>query len=256
MDRKKLTMGKYAAAAALGIALGVTGFKACSVLLERTPAHPPAQSVNARNYPRKGDGRCEASRGEANPDSSIFDLASCGYCGDGIPQQWETPAACPVDFTCGNGRLESHEIFSAYRLQEGRLVLSKREVTESCLDRSPLYCARDCASPSALPECPNSTRRPLILASVDKVFAIKGRFRSAVSAAGEDIVRVTISGRVSPDGRIEEAEVSASMKGAPYSLVPGGLAAEVAPVKSSRLPSPGEECSFGVRVSIPADRVK
>src|SRR4029453_7436113 len=72
------------------------------------PCPPCATCPPAVAAPVKGDGRCEIEKGEHDPSSPNWDPASCGFCGDGTHenQTWETIENCPVDFTCGNGRVE------------------------------------------------------------------------------------------------------------------------------------------------------
>jgi hypothetical protein len=71
---------------------------------------PPVKACPAP--PKKGDNKCELDKGEHDPwakDSkgeSVFDVESCGYCGDGIQQEHETAEECPIDFECGNGKVQ------------------------------------------------------------------------------------------------------------------------------------------------------
>jgi hypothetical protein len=126
---------------------------------------PPATACPTA--PVKDDGRCEVSKGEADPISPTFDPSSCGYCGDGIRQvmttsltgmrphldssgamvqevterQSETPDTCPVDFHCGNGKQDRNEPYSGWMpslTESGALTFSLIRITETSQD-----CARD-----------------------------------------------------------------------------------------------------------------
>ncbi len=118
--------------------------------------------------PVQGDGKCEVSKGEADPASPTFDRESCGYCGDGIRQVMttsqsgsrprideatgalvqdvterpsETPETCPYDFHCGNGKQDRNEPYAAWQESienPGTLTFTVAHVTETSQD-----CARD-----------------------------------------------------------------------------------------------------------------
>jgi hypothetical protein len=116
--------------------------------------------------PRAGDRLCEVAKGEADPYSATFDPESCGYCGDLIRQvkasQWstatinssfrtqnvterpsETLENCPVDFHCGNGRVDVNTVYGAVVSHEG-YSLETITITESCNLRSSHFCDVDC----------------------------------------------------------------------------------------------------------------
>jgi hypothetical protein len=121
--------------------------------------------------PKRGDQICQVRKGEADPFSANFDPASCGYCGDGIRQvninglhgsdvrtdengirtqdviqrPSETPAICPADFTCGDGKVQDRAPFGAWikpRLDNGPYslgIIRVSETKENCkLDTAPL----------------------------------------------------------------------------------------------------------------------
>ncbi|MEW6748187.1 MAG: hypothetical protein AB1295_00560 [Candidatus Micrarchaeota archaeon] len=83
--------------------------------------------------PKKGDGKCEAEKGENNPYSEKYD-ASCGYCGDGKQQEWENKDNCPVDFLCEKGTERYwRKTFAAFKPMEGgKLELTTVSVTKKC----------------------------------------------------------------------------------------------------------------------------
>ncbi len=256
MENRKLAITKYAAAAVLGVGLSVFCFKTCSVLLEHQPARQegrrPHKAARASPAPEKA---CEPSKGEADPASPNFDITNCGFCGDGIRQGWEDATKCRADFTCGNGTLESKAKLPAYRMVEGKLVMSEREVTETCAHRSPLFCAADCPTYAPAPSCPDKTLIPILVRTTDRLLENRAVFREPVSAGGGDVVFVALTGRVSNDGRLSGLEITASKRPEGYVLLPEDAAALIRPPASLRLPSPGEECTFSVPIAIPADKV-
>ncbi len=129
---------------------------------------PPPQRTECPSAPVPGDGKCEVSKGEADPLSPTFDRESCGYCGDGIRQVMttaavgsrpyleqvsgaqvqdvterpsETPETCPYDFHCGNGKQDRNEPYAAWQdslVSPGTLTFTIVHVTETGED-----CARD-----------------------------------------------------------------------------------------------------------------
>lgn len=127
--------------------------------------------------PEKGDNKCEVSKGEADPLSPTFDPKSCGYCGDEIRQikaengsgiildldtlQYvqevterpsETPENCPVDFHCGNMRVDFRGVFAAvveFTEEKGEERTKKYKYgtvlkTETCNPKQDNYCKSDC----------------------------------------------------------------------------------------------------------------
>ncbi len=129
---------------------------------------PPPQRAECPSQPVRADGKCEVSKGEADPSSPTFDRESCGYCGDGVRQIMttgdrgsspyidretgalvqdvterpsETPETCPYDFHCGNGRQDRHDSYAAWQesiTTRGELTFTIVHVTETGED-----CARD-----------------------------------------------------------------------------------------------------------------
>lgn len=108
-------------------------------IMDLPPAPRPTAPPDCEREPQMEDMRCELNKGEADPHSSTFDPASCGYCGDGIRQvtsttgsrpfldldamalvqevterPGETPENCPVEFHCGNGIHDFRQVYGAW----------------------------------------------------------------------------------------------------------------------------------------------
>jgi hypothetical protein len=159
-DEKKDRNGLYFGlknAAALTIAAGTVAalvtFRSCKPEPEPPRECPP--QVTCPAGPARGDGRCEMDKSEHDPASPSFDPASCGICGDGIRQQWETAENCAVDFHCGNGTVERNRVMGGYVAPEqsgGVYRLAEITVTESCNERDTNYCAEDCPNGPAVRE--------------------------------------------------------------------------------------------------------
>ncbi len=84
------------------------------------------------------------SCGPASRDiSSSHFNPGCGYCGDLKRQPSETRESCPIDFTCGNGKLDSGEFAAIVKTPKGYKygVVDKEE---SCDPLSLYYCPQDC----------------------------------------------------------------------------------------------------------------
>lgn len=117
----------------------------------------------------KGDFICDVKMGEADPFSQNYDFISCGSCGDGVRQikstkgeriimdldtsettqavterESETNETCPVDFHCGDGRLDIGTPFSAVIFEDGAYQVAVVNVFESCNSKSNNFCADDC----------------------------------------------------------------------------------------------------------------
>lgn len=132
-----------AATATAGTALALLISRACEPLCEpHKPVPGPAEPERKPQPdcgPRRGDSRCETAKGEADPLSPNFDPESCGYCGDEIRQVLaqsggkpylepetgimyqnvterpsESAETCPVDFHCGDRRLQSRHAYGAW----------------------------------------------------------------------------------------------------------------------------------------------
>lgn len=88
---------------------------------------------------------CNVELGERDPLSKNFN-PNCGYCGDSIKQSHETAENCPIDFSCGNKKLDS-EKFSGIVKSNNGYKFGVIEKTESCDPISMSYCAADCQKP-------------------------------------------------------------------------------------------------------------
>lgn len=64
--------------------------------------------------PVKNDKKCETNKAEHDSISENWDPASCGYCGDGIQQKWETKDNCIVDFVCDMDPKEREKSYGAF----------------------------------------------------------------------------------------------------------------------------------------------
>ncbi len=98
---------------------------------------PPCRAKEAKADPN--DGKCKIANGEHDIFSSGYDK-SCGFCGDGKQQEWETAENCPVDFHCENGILERNTLFAAVIKEDGKYRLGTVKITESCKEGSPDNC--------------------------------------------------------------------------------------------------------------------
>jgi hypothetical protein len=163
--KKRNTLYKNAAGALVAAAIVAALF--CRKPPQSEPIHDCPTS-NCPAPPRDGDGICDAAHGEADPASPTFSRSDCGFCGDGIIQlramsgsaphidengrhvqdvtqrPSETPANCPVEFTCGDGRINAAEIYGSYVQRNGRYVLGTVEVTETCREGEAGFCRTDC----------------------------------------------------------------------------------------------------------------
>jgi len=122
---------------------------------------PTAIPVAVCSPPVKGDNNCEREKGEHDLNSKNWDPQSCGYCGDRIAQDFETAEECPVDFACGNGRVDRNVVYGAYlapREENGVYSLGTLTVAESCRESDSAYCASDCGRGTS-PRAAGSGRR-------------------------------------------------------------------------------------------------
>ena len=99
---------------------------------------------------KKGDGRCLYKFGERTPEASNYDPKSCGQCGNGKVDDFETPESCPADYhRCGNGKKDGEASYSVLssKAVKGQTVYYYETITktESCDQSSPHYCHEDCA---------------------------------------------------------------------------------------------------------------
>lgn len=151
----KFGVGTGAATAAL---LAAILFRTCSGEPQVEPIQQNCpEAVVCPAAPVKGDNNCELDKGEHDMWSPNWDPASCGYCGDGEQQSWESPETCPVDFHCGDGELQRRStVFGAVvRTGEGEnevYSLGTIELSESCNERADNYCQDDCPTTGRRPE--------------------------------------------------------------------------------------------------------
>jgi len=106
--------------------------------------------------------------------TTVFAPERCGYCGDGIKQEWETPEFCPADFrTCGDGQLDksvTDGVMVKLTHDDGTYtyVYSTKTYTESCRKGAADYCEADCAKPAAPKAAPKSAGAPAPTAEAPK----------------------------------------------------------------------------------------
>jgi hypothetical protein len=239
---------------AAGLALPFIFLKTCGMVEDRpVPAGQAAQKSRPRG-PVSGDGKCELEKGEGDPKSKTFDMKSCGFCGDDVRQDWESAQTCPADFHCPNGAVDNGTAYEAYVAEGAKLVPSTISVTETCTEKSPLFCAADCGMGESTPVCPDDAIVPFLVPLTNRLIADPAEFRAFVSATPQDIVIVPFTGRVSARGRLVASELAAAKKGSRFSPVPPELAGTILPKESVEAPAPGSECAFSVQVAIPAER--
>lgn len=264
--------------------------------------------------PIKGDGICEVSKGEADPISVNFDKESCGYCGDGIRQQnaaaWgkpvqdtqdlfftqnvtgretETPDNCPVDFHCGNGKMErewSNSYYSAYvQLDNGSFGIKPVKVVESCNQEKPNYCPSDCKKKGGkgpavedeedpLPEgnryftCPHiksgSEPMDLINRTNSGVRAVLGRLSSAVATNTENLrilltgdahdqspVSLSFSIKVDGTGKVSLDKITASCNSAVCDKNDELISQPEVNLNGVTLGAPGSDCYWTIPFNLP-----
>jgi hypothetical protein len=242
---KKNWFGKRnAAAMGLGVAtVGALLFaRHCGDGQDRLP--PPAPVVEKKAAPEcvppvKGDGKCELEKGEHDSSSKNFDPASCGYCGDAIAQEWETIEACPVDFACGNGKVDRNVVYGAFIAPaegEGVYKLGTITVTESCREKDENYCSADCGPKAPAPAhsgrraeraaepAPARTAAPAP-ASANCPAEITGRFRGRIgdSLTGNPGPARNAAGATS---QVVKARVSISVRGGTGTVTGIGLSCQ------------------------------
>lgn len=152
---KNSTLNKIALVAVVGVTISV-------VLSHKKPepdrlTPPVASAAPIIPVAVKGDSKCEADRGERDSQSPTFDVASCGYCGDGVCQkEFETPVTCFADCHCGNGQIDTNQPVARFEVinVNGKEVYALHpdpdhpvpSITESCTQNTPNYCAVDCTN--------------------------------------------------------------------------------------------------------------
>src|SRR5262249_34178015 len=248
----------------IGISLAIATAAVAGVLYLRS-YKPHAEP------PHRNDGKCEVEKGERDIASPTFDPESCGYCGDGIRQQWEQPstivdqaptkAVCDVDFHCGNGKVDTDEAYAAVippRTQGGKYTSGVVRVTESC-DRSSLnFCADDCNGcggcvdaghedsgvrdagqvDSGSAYCPDDVRGRLAPRIIGQLLNHASAARSAAGAPPDKIVNARVALRVSPPGVADVVSISLTCSDCKVGAMPPTTLS----VAGIALPYVGEEC--------------
>jgi hypothetical protein len=219
---------RFGAGAALATTalVAALAFQRCGAepQVEGPAACPPAVTCPAA--PAKGDNLCELEKGEHDSRSENWDPESCGYCGDRIQQEWETPQFCPVDFACGDGEVQRRaKVYGAIvRTMEGENAsysIGTLEVTESCNERDANYCEADCPAKSTGRAAPRRDRdRPAPVATATKQppRASGGACDSSVTANATSLYSRVIrqvgsaSGSIKSALQAEQAPVSVSVR--------------------------------------------
>ncbi|MBU1682028.1 hypothetical protein KKE38_04360 [Candidatus Micrarchaeota archaeon] len=128
-------------------------FRSCGPQTEGPITTPPTNCPTAVTCPAEpavGDNNCELTKGEHDVFSESWDPASCGFCGDGVRQPFETAENCPVDFTCGDGEVQHRAKVYGAIVQTGTgesatcSFGTKTIPAESCRSGSDNYCEADC----------------------------------------------------------------------------------------------------------------
>ncbi len=153
-DKAKRLGWKFGVGAGLATAAMVATmlFRGCEPQTEGPITAPPEcpAAVTCPAEPAVGDNNCELTKGEHDMFSENWDPASCGFCGDGERQSWENRENCPVDFTCGDGKVQHRaKVYGAVvRTGEGEsatyTIGTKTIPAESCRTASDNYCEADC----------------------------------------------------------------------------------------------------------------
>jgi hypothetical protein len=269
----------------IGMAVGSAAVVAALWLMhkpapERLPPQECPAPITCPAGPQQG-GTCDVENGEHDPTSPTFD-AICGTCGDGVRQPTETADNCPVDFHCGNGKVDRREVYGAWVERDGAWSLDKIEITESCNQRDPAYCEADChpGSAAATAEHDRRVRTPRPGGSANPAATghatpavvsggpcpaseggsdIAGDVRSALDGAGPSlrrahgaddsatvVSRATIS--VSAQGRVTGVSVSSSCIGSCQnpSIGTSGIVGNTGVVGQSIGIQPGNACTISV----------
>ncbi len=161
---------KFGAGAGLATAAMVATlfFRSCGPQTEG-PITPPPEcptAVTCAAEPAVGDNNCELTKGEHDVVSENWDPESCGFCGDGIRQSFETVENCPVDFTCGDGKVQNRAKVYGAIVQTGTgenatyALGTKTIPAESCRVSSDNYCEADCPTKGGNARGAGSARTP------------------------------------------------------------------------------------------------
>lgn len=138
---------KAVLATTAGIAIFLGIVNQCS---KKEPMTEKIRIVKICPQPTKGDGICEREKGEGDPNSSLYDEESCGYCGDGKTQEHESKETCLADFHCGNGVCDPSAPYAMWVNENGKFSLKVETVTETLEN-----CSEDCDVPPPPPPCGN-----------------------------------------------------------------------------------------------------
>ena len=243
------------------------------------PERIVTQTAPAPAAPVKGDLRCEVQKGEAWRHSPNYDEVSCGRCGDNIRQtkvqpdptthqlpatgsapreengvrvqdvterDSETPETCPVDFLCGNNKIDRLTFAAELPIyaENGTTVVGYRvdtlEINE-CDKDSPFHCAADCpersgrraetsttpviapqprvTTPQEIPDCP-----PSIATSAGDLQSAIGRaltrnsptMRPLLGASAEQAMTFRFTFVAAPNGSLTFRSDSATIAGSAY----------------------------------------
>lgn len=258
--------------------------------------------------PVKGDEKCELAHGEADPYSKNFDPQSCGYCGDGVRQVkaetggaaymdadsllWmqnvterpsETPENCPVEFHCGNERLDIGKVYGAVVDEEGAFSIGTITINESCRMESKNLCVPDCrvrrhAKREEQPEEPPVPRWGSVLTCPSQIASdsardmisarslgggnVLGRIASAVRQnsarlrtelavdPAEDLKVITTM-TLSPAGAVSLRGISATCNNRPCGSHDVVLNALGLSLEGLTVGGPGRECWWTVAMRVP-----
>jgi hypothetical protein len=208
-----------------------------------------------------------------------FSAKDCGICGDGIQNRdgtvygTEYANLCPVDFHCGNGKVDQNTPYAAMiedKDSPGTYVWRSVTITESCAKDAPNYCEADCPKEEAKKDTghrrvkePKESTGPVAVvddqsctpqkcSSVVKPGAIMGRMLQAVNANDlrddlncTDTITLSAAFLVSPDGVPKQnGSISATCSGGSSSQL--GAKANL---KNVTLGAPGGECGCVLPVS-------
>jgi hypothetical protein len=144
-------------------------FRSCGPQTEGPITAPPDNcptAVTCPAEPSATDAICEIIKGEHDMFSESWDPASCGFCGDGVRQSFETVENCPVDFTCGDGEVQHRaKVYGAIvHTGTGESATysfgTKTIPAESCRLSSENFCEADCPTKGGNARGAGSSRAP------------------------------------------------------------------------------------------------
>jgi hypothetical protein len=278
----------------------------------REPATEPIldcwDKVTCPSNPVKGDNKCELRHGENDPLSKNFDPQSCGYCGDGVRQVtaktgaapymdadsliWmqnvterptETPESCPVEFHCGNNRLDIGATYGAVVEDDGAFSIGTITINESCRTESKNLCVPDCRErrharmveqPDEPPvptwgsvlTCPSEiateSTRDIVSARSLGAGSVLGRIagtirehsvalRTTLAVDPADELKVLVSMRVSPSGVLTLTGVSTTCNNSPCGSHAVAMSALGLSLGGLSVGGPGRECYWTVAMRVP-----